>query len=266
MLDSMFFTQSSLIAGECASVASEATGYDAPRMPLAKPTLIIFGRLPVPGQCKTRLIPALGAQGAAQLYSRMLLRTLREAQAANLGDVILMLTPSPQAARLDASLAPLMAELDRELEHGLVHEPNTIRITLEAQPEGTLGERMQQAMARHLPNGPVMLMGSDLPALDSQRLREAADELALHDAVLQPSKDGGYGLIGLNQPCPDAFSLARWSHANVCLETLTQLTHAGRATYCLPVSWDVDEPEDLEQLALDFPALMKEHSSPFLIS
>ena len=235
---------------------SHATACQSACSSLAQPTLIIFGRLPVPGQCKTRLIPALGAQGAARLYSRMLMRMLKEAQAAHLGNIVLMLTPPPQAARLETSLAPLMAELDHTLEHELMHDPQAARIKLEAQPTGTLGERMQQAMARYLSHGPVMLMGSDLPALDRQRLRDAAHGLASHDAVLQPSKDGGYGLIGLNQPCPEAFALTHWSHEDVCAETLTQLTHAKRTTHCLPVSWDVDEPEDLEQLTHDFPALM----------
>ncbi len=225
-----------------------------------RPTLIIFGRLPLAGQCKTRLIPALGPEGAARLYSRMLRRIVQQACASRLGKVVVMLTPSPEHARQQPELAALLTDLEDQWRAESMAAYGK-RITLEAQPQGGLGERMHQAMLRHLPAGPVLLMGSDLPALDSQRLREAARCLHDHEAVLQPSEDGGYGLIGLKAACPAAFQLDHWSHADVSRETLALLAQAGRSVGCLPVSWDVDEPHDLVRLRRHFPALMANLSS-----
>ncbi|HAR09023.1 MAG: hypothetical protein CL810_14595 [Cobetia sp.] len=218
-----------------------------------RPTLIIFGRLPIAGHCKTRLIPALGPEGAARLYARMLSHIVDHACAARLGKVVVMLTPSAEPSSQAPEQAALRAALEARLRSVV---DATADLTFEAQPQGELGERMSRAMARHLPEGPVLLMGSDLPALDSQRLREAAHRLRTHDAVLQPTDDGGYGLIGLKAPCPQAFLLPHWSHAHVCRDTLALLARAGRTAACLPTSWDVDEPRDLARLSRHLPALM----------
>lgn len=218
-----------------------------------RPTLIIFGRLPVAGHCKTRLIPALGPEGAAQLYARMLNHIVFHACASRLGKVVVMLTSSPEPSHQTPEMTALRAALEARLTDVAEGAADLI---FEAQPHGDLGERMSRAMARYLPEGPVLLVGSDLPALDSQRLREAAHALRTHDAVLQPTDDGGYGLIGLRRPCPHAFRLPRWSHAHVCRDTLARLAEAGTTATCLPTSWDVDEPRDLERLSRHLPTLL----------
>lgn len=193
--------------------------------------LIIFAKAPQPGAVKTRLIPALGADGAAALAGAMLTHTLQQALAAGLDAVELCLSPAPGDPAW----------------HG-VPLPTSVECT--AQGEGDLGERMdraiQRALARH--KGPVLLIGTDCPALDSDHLREAARQLMHHDAVLLPVADGGYVLIGLRAPCPALFRQMAWSTSTVAADTLQRLAALGRRVWQGPVLHDIDEAADLVHL------------------
>ncbi|MFN3630036.1 MAG: TIGR04282 family arsenosugar biosynthesis glycosyltransferase, partial [Casimicrobiaceae bacterium] len=141
--------------------------------------VLILAKLPVPGAVKTRLIPALGAEGAARLAERMLAHSITEAIAAQIGPVELCLDVPPE-------------------------HPDAQRwraypgVTLGCQGEGDLGERMQRALARALAHSQgALLIGTDLPGLGRAELRAAAQTLATHDVVFLPTEDGGYGLVGL---------------------------------------------------------------------
>ncbi len=194
--------------------------------------LTVLAKAPVAGLAKTRLIPALGASGAARLAGRLLDHTLEEASAA--GFARLRLLGSPDAHH------PALAR------HAQVAE-------LGAQCDGDLGTRMHQALREGLTVQPAaLLIGTDAPTLDRHRLRQAAQALDHRDAVFIPAIDGGYALIGLSAAVGEVpgrlFEDMAWSTATVMAETRQRLRQLGlRWTELEPVA-DVDEPADLARL------------------
>ncbi len=194
--------------------------------------IMIFAKAPTPGAVKTRLIPALGENGAAALQRQLIARTLRTAVAAGLGTLELWCAPGPGD--------PFFAACAKR--HGL---------GLQAQGEGNLGMRMARALESALAAGsPGLLIGCDCPALTPAYLREAAAALAGgNDAVLGPAEDGGYVLIGLaRSPAVQLFEDIAWGTATVMQETRTRLARGHWRWRELAPLWDVDRPEDLWRL------------------
>jgi len=183
----------------------------------------------VPGAVKTRLIPALGADGAAALHARLIERTVETACAAGVGPVTLWVTPAPPHAYF-TTLA------------------SRFPIVLAAQPDGDLGARMLAACQATA--GPAIVIGTDCPALTPAHLRDAADVLrGGSDVVFIPAEDGGYVLIGAREPQPVLFADMTWSLDTVMAETRRRLTQGGLTWRELPPLWDVDRPEDLARLS-----------------
>lgn len=192
--------------------------------------IIIFAKAPVAGRAKTRLSPALGTEGAARLAQRMLVHTAANAVDAALGVVELCAAPSIADPAWPAHALPAGLQWSE-------------------QGEGDLGARMSRAAARALADGtPVLLIGTDCPALDPQILRHAAQALLDHDAVLIPSTDGGYVLLGLKRFDPALFSDMPWSTSAVAAETLRRIRDAGWSVCALATEHDIDEAADLEWL------------------
>jgi len=196
--------------------------------PLNTPRLVVFAKAPQPGLAKTRLIPGLGAEGAAKLARCMLDHALAQAMQAQVGPVELCMSPGPQDAAWKG-----------------VELPEGVQCT--EQGEGGLGERMARAVHRVTPKPqgqPILLMGTDCPGLTASILRDAAAQLAQHDAVLIPVADGGYVLLGLRVPCPDIFRDMAWSTSAVAAETLRRLAAHGLSVWTGPTLHDIDEPAD----------------------
>jgi rSAM/selenodomain-associated transferase 1 len=192
--------------------------------------IVVFAKAPVAGLAKTRLIPALGARGAAALAARMLAHTLEQALLASVGRVELCATPAPGAGAWQGVGVPA-------------------GVAWSAQGEGDLGARMARAAHRVTATGEaVLLIGTDCPALDAAWLRAAAEALRTADAVIGPTADGGYALLGLH--CFDArvFADIAWSSAEVAGVTLERLDGLGWSVARLPVLHDIDEPRDLRWL------------------
>ena len=192
------------------------------------PRVVVFAKAPLPGRAKTRLIPALGAEGAARLARRMLDHALAQAMAARVGAVELCMSPGPDD----------VAWQDVEWPEGL---------QCRHQGEGDLGARMARAVHRVTtgPQGlPVLLMGTDCPGLTAGVIAEAARQLVFHDAVLVPVADGGYVLLGLRADCPDIFRDMAWSTAVVAAETRRRLAALGLNLWLGPTLNDIDEPAD----------------------
>jgi uncharacterized protein len=193
------------------------------------PRLVIFAKAPQPGTAKTRLIPALGADGAAALARRMLAHALQQALAAGVGPVELCMSPAPDDPAWHNVALPAA-------------------VTLTAQGEGDLGERMARVIFRVTKQQPVLLMGSDCPGLTAARIGEAARQLQAHDAVLLPVADGGYVLIGLKSPCAELFTAMRWSTPGVAAETLRRMAALGLRVWQGAQLHDIDEAADLAHL------------------
>ena len=182
---------------------------------------------------KTRLIPALGAEGAGILAQRMLAHALQQALAAGVGPVELCMTPAPGHPTWKNTALP-----DAVLRSD--------------QGDGDLGERMARAICRVTARLPVLLMGADCPGLTAAHIAEAARQLQAHDAVLLPVADGGYVLIGLKAPCNELFTSMQWSTPAVAAETLRRMQALGLRVWLGPQLHDIDEPADLAHLPVGF--------------
>jgi rSAM/selenodomain-associated transferase 2/rSAM/selenodomain-associated transferase 1 len=196
-----------------------------PRAPAA---VAILAKAPVAGLAKTRLIPLLGAAGAARAQRGFALRTLATVRAASLGGVTLWCAP-------DVAHRFFCALVQR---HAVKALP---------QPAGDLGDRMAAAASHHFarsPRTPLLIVGTDCPALTPAHLQQAADALQNDDVVLIPAEDGGYVLIGLRKPVPEVFAGIVWSTPRVLAQTRERLRVTGASWHELPTLWDVDEPDD----------------------
>lgn len=206
-------------------------GY-TPRAPAA---VAVLAKAPMPGLAKTRLIPLLGAAGAARAQRGFALQTLATVHAASTGPLTLWCAPET-GHRFFLAL---------HARHGVVCQP---------QPPGGLGQRMAAAMAAHFaaqPHMPWLVVGTDCPALTPAHVQQAADALQTHDAVLIPAEDGGYVLLGLRRPLVSVFERIDWSTEQVFAQTLERLREAGATWAALPTLWDVDEPADWLRLQVE---------------
>ncbi|MET1078223.1 MAG: TIGR04282 family arsenosugar biosynthesis glycosyltransferase [Pseudomonas sp.] len=201
-------------------------------------SLHLLAKAPRPGRVKTRLVPALGEQGASDLQRFMLERTLA-LPAAGFSQRCLWLSDGP----------------DLSVQH-LAHAQGW---TLMEQPSGDLGERMRQIAVHGLSEcGAVVLIGNDCPVMDGAYLAAACDALRHTDAVLGPAEDGGYVLLGLRRVEPRIFTAMPWGTEHIAALTRERLSELGWSQCSLAPLWDVDRPEDLPRLAtlgITLPAL-----------
>ena len=191
---------------------------------------IIFAKAPQPGFAKTRLIPALGQKGAADLARQMLCRTLQAAMAASIGPVEMCVTPALSEATWQGIALPSGVEITH-------------------QGAGDLGARMARAAQQGIERGQsVLLIGTDCVEMSAALLREAAQALLDHDAVIHGTTDGGYALLGIRQFNPILFAGMPWSTDQVANITIARLGQLGWSVHMGQRLHDVDEPQDLKHL------------------
>jgi len=198
---------------------------------MSSTVVIVFAKAPQPGSVKTRLIPLLGAEGAAALHARLVERALATARRAALDRLELHCAP-------DAS-DPFFGFCAHH--YGAVLTP---------QAEGDLGARMLAAFEAVLAaHARALLIGTDCPALTARHLRQADEALREgNDAVLVPCEDGGYALIGLTRCDARLFDGIAWGGSQVMAETRARLAALGWRWHELETLWDVDRPEDYTRL------------------
>lgn len=201
------------------------------------PVLQVFAKAPVPGQCKTRLIPALGAAGAATLHERLVRQRLATAGAwrANTPGARIELWCAPDASH--AFFAACAAEFD---------------LVLKTQDRGDLGARMWLALCGALAQGerPV-LVGSDCPWLNAGDVKQAFEALDHADAVFAPAHDGGYVLVGLSRAVPELFAGIAWGSSSVMATTREAAARRQMRLAQLRTLHDLDTPADLVRLKGD---------------
>ncbi len=198
-----------------------------------KNRLIIFTRYPQPGKAKTRLIPALGAEGAADLQRQMTEHTL---------DAMRPLVEKGVGVQVlfdGAEAGEMIQWLGEDLD-------------LVPQGEGDLGDRMRRAFSGFFETGVerVVVIGTDCPSLDSENVTEAFDLLEENTIVIGPATDGGYYLIGIRSDAPGwlyelVFQNIPWGTDQVFNVTVNALAETGLDLGLLDEKADVDEPEDL---------------------
>ena len=200
-----------------------------PRWTPERHHVIVFTRYPRPGTTKTRMIPALGPDGAADLQRRMTLHTLAIVdRVVSPGDV------SHEVRYTDGT----PAELETMFGTGR---------TYRKQRRGALGARIAGAFADAFAGGAaaVVAIGCDCPPLEPRIVESAFEELRRRDVVIGPARDGGYYLIGLRGAHPELFQDIAWGTDAVYAQTLAQAARHGLAVGTLPVLDDVDQPHDL---------------------
>jgi rSAM/selenodomain-associated transferase 1 len=203
----------------------------------SKKKLIIFTRFPEPGKTKTRLIPHLGAEGAAQLQKEMTEHVVR------------------QARRTDT-------EIEIRYTGGAVEQMRDwlgADLRYVEQGGGDLGERMQRAFSEQFDSGAdrVVIVGSDCPSNGWKNMQSAFQRLDAADCVIGPATDGGYYLIGLGKTAPQLFQGMDWGGEKVLEQALAAA--ASLSVSKLKPLGDVDLPEDIPpRISVVIPTLNEE--------
>jgi rSAM/selenodomain-associated transferase 1 len=194
-----------------------------------KDRLILFTRYPEAARVKTRLIPALGAEGACALHRQLVEQTVKQVDRLN------ALQPLSFEVRYTGGSPALMRKW-----LGPARE-------LFPQGRGRLGLRMKRAFQQAFQAGfnRVILIGSDIPGLTPAILKKAFSALSFHDLVLGPARDGGYYLIGMTRPLPLLFQGIPWGTAFVFEATAGIARQSGLTPFLLEPLNDIDRPEDL---------------------
>jgi hypothetical protein len=196
--------------------------------------LIIFTRYPTPGTTKTRLIPALGAEGAAAFHRRMAEHTLTQARYLHNQQPL-----SIEVQFTGGDLAQMQDWLGEDVRY-------------RSQSSGDLGDRLTQAFKNAFQENStaVVAIGTDCPSLSSDLLSLAFKYLKTNDLVLGEAADGGYYLIGLRTLIPELFIGISWSTEVVFQQTLAIAKQSKLSIALLPVLQDIDRPEDLKDLKI----------------
>ncbi|MCP4445533.1 MAG: DUF2064 domain-containing protein [Myxococcales bacterium] len=187
-------------------------------------TVCLFAKAPSSGKAKTRLSPALGEQGAARLARALLLDALDSWQSTDLliahtGDV-----PTSITDRFS---------MGRSMSQG----------------EGDLGQRMERVLASALESSDAaMVVGTDIPGLGERDAELARIALDTHDAVIGPSHDGGFYLLGLKHCSRGLLDGLPWSSSETLSATKSRLEERGMSVALLDARFDVDVQDDLSVL------------------
>ncbi|MEQ1559282.1 MAG: TIGR04282 family arsenosugar biosynthesis glycosyltransferase [Methyloglobulus sp.] len=197
--------------------------------------IMVFCKAPIPGQVKTRLIPPLTGDEAAQLHCELTQKTLQTATKNRLCDVQLWCSPD-----IEQPFFTLLSQ--------------TYPITLHQQKGSDLGERMHHAFCQAFNDfTSAIIIGCDCPSLTGGDLEQALSQLNQNQldqskpCVLSPAEDGGYVLIGLKHPQPDLFENMPWGSEKILELTREKLQALALNHYELTMQWDLDTPEDLKR-------------------
>lgn len=191
--------------------------------------LIIFARYPEMGKAKTRLIPALGVEGATTLYRQLAEHTLLQVHQLQLRHAVCVEVRFAGGTR---------ERMQQWLGQDWMYTE---------QGTGDLGARMARSLEVAVVSGitRTVIIGTDCPQLNGAILESAFQALDQHDLVLGPATDGGYYLIGLRRFVPELFVDIPWSTAVVFAQTVAIAQQLQLAIAVLPTLSDIDYPEDL---------------------
>ncbi|OZH52067.1 hypothetical protein AFK68_26790 [Hydrocoleum sp. CS-953] len=194
--------------------------------------LIIFSRYPEPGKTKTRLIPALGEEGAANLQRKMTETTLIKAK-----KLLNRMSLSIEIRFAGGNLQLMKNWLGSDLKY-------------QEQGTGDLGERITRAFESAFNRGmkSVVIIGIDCPSLTPEIMLQAFGKLTQSDVIIGPATDGGYYLIGIKKIIPELFQGINWGTSVVLSQTVAIARKINLAIDYLPKLSDIDRPEDLEKL------------------
>lgn len=205
---------------------------------MSRITALIFAKFPEPGLVKTRMVPPLSMEEASQLHLASLRVVVEKLHNAGSFDVQLVGTPDDRVRDLTELIPHDVTAIDAD-------DPS-IKPTW-PQGGGDLGARLVRASTRAFDEGArgVVLLGADSPMLPEAMLCEAATRLRDHDAVLGPTEDGGYYLLGLSRPLDTLFHNIDWGSRQVARQTRARAKRENITLGELPRAYDLDRFEDL---------------------
>ncbi|MGI0116889.1 TIGR04282 family arsenosugar biosynthesis glycosyltransferase [Zooshikella sp. RANM57] len=194
--------------------------------------VILFAKPPQAGAVKTRLIPALGEQGALSVHQRLLDRTLA------------IMQQLPASLNIQLCLAEPIVKPDVMSDYFFGQWPVCL------QQGDNLGERLANAFKSNFAwADQIVIIGSDCPVLTADYILQAFTALTKkNDVVIGPAEDGGYVLIGLSRFIQALFLNMPWSTPQLFNETITQLNNQQVSYHLLTELWDVDVPADVKRL------------------
>lgn len=202
-----------------------------------KNLLIVFAKPPVAGQAKTRLIPALGEQGAASFHAHMVQQTLKNVCNNDEWDVQLWVANE------------LMPEFFQQC-------AQDYSLEVCYQKGNDLGERMFHALNKSLAYyDKVSLIGTDCPAIDKFVIADIFCQLNDVDLFITPAEDGGYVQIATRKILPQVFSGVEWGGDMVMQKTLENLDKLPLKWATGKPLWDIDIPKDLDRYRGEYQAL-----------
>ena len=196
------------------------------------PQLILLTKKPIPGEVKTRLLPYLSAEDAAQLSIDMTQDTVTQALNAWTGPLRMLASPDPDHPALQR-----------------IAQRHSISISPQA--AGNLGQKMHEALEIGLRNAPAAaILGCDIPTISQSILRFASHKLKQGFNVIGPAADGGFYFAGLTQCKSGMFDQIQWGSNTVFASTVERSASLGiRFDVVLPCLQDIDEYDDLVNLA-----------------
>jgi uncharacterized protein len=184
--------------------------------------VVIMAKVPMMGRVKTRLAREVGAVEAVRFYRQTLAAVVARLRRDHRWEVSLAIAPDTGIA------SPALPHAVKRLPQGA----------------GGLGTRMQRILDRHVP-GPIIIVGTDIPAITPTHLATAFRRLRAGDAVLGPAPDGGYWLVGLKRSprILRPFDGVRWSSPTTFADTAANLS--GQRLVLAETLSDVDNAAEL---------------------
>lgn len=198
-----------------------------------KRAILLVAKAPILGKVKTRLVPAIGAELATELYSRFLSDIIERCEAVDAADKFLFYYPLNTASMFSHYMKDGMRSFPQE--------------------GHTFGHRMHNAFRKLHENGyeRMVIIGSDCPVWPAGGLMQAFEELSTHDITIGRAADGGFYMMGLKQPVPDLFTEVTFSTATVFRDMMRIAAQLQLCVSELPPWYDIDVGEDLKRLYRD---------------
>lgn len=193
--------------------------------------IIVFIKNPKAGKVKTRLAEMIGDQKALKIYQHLLDHTLRVSSLVDADKLVCYSDFIP------ASDTWKKAGFEQAVQSG-----------------NDLGERMTNAFRSSFIKGyeKIILIGSDCFEIDPEHIEEAFQKLDQAELVIGPAKDGGYYLIGMQNPHPEIFQNITWSQPDVLQKTIEKMEQSKLTFALTPELADIDDFSDL----MNYPVLM----------
>jgi glycosyltransferase A (GT-A) superfamily protein (DUF2064 family) len=207
----------------------------------------IFAKIPRPGFVKTRLVPPLTPEEAVRVARVCIEETLRRFPAEVAADWTLFLDgePEPWLERLAAERGvPLARQESGDLGTRLAGAFRSLR-------GGGRGGGGREGGGREVGARRAVVIGSDSPTLDPERVRMAIEMLDGAEIVLGPTLDGGYYLVGASVDCEALFERIPWGTEGVMAATMDRAAQAEWRVATLPPWYDLDRVADLRRAAAD---------------